>query len=388
MKRIVGTGRVREDAARYVSGVARLETSPMRLARRLKRGDIAIIDQMDLDQKTAEALAAARPGAILNAATSISGRFPAGGAKVILEAGIPLIDSLGPDVLGVRDGDRVRIEDAEVFHGQDKIAEGTRQTLPDVADAMTTASKGASVHLASFAASVLDSIDRDGPLLLEGTGLPTLTTDLKGHQVVVLSTGYGHAEQLKRIRPYLRDRRPLIIAVGEGADAAMKDAYAPAVIVGNVEAVSEAALTSGAEVVLHEPGTGDGGANRLSALNVHHQVSELELSSDDLAVLLAHRAGASLIVTIGVPSGLSDFLDEGRAESAGTFLARLVAGGKLADAETVARLYRHRYSPWTLAALILAALFALGNALALTPGGAAWLRDVWPVVASWFGATA
>ncbi len=117
-------------------------------------------------------------------------------------------------------------------------------------------------------------------------------------------------------------------------------------------------------------------------------MSELELSSDDLAVLLAHRAGASLIVTIGVPSGLSDFLDEGRSESAGTFLARLVAGGKLADAETVARLYRHRYSPWTLAALILAALFALGNALALTPGGAAWLRDVWPVVASWFGATA
>ncbi len=388
MKRIVGTGRVREDSARFVSGVARLETSPMHLARRLKRGDIAIIDEMDLDQRTAEALVSARPAAILNAASSISGRFPAGGAKIILEARIPLLDALGSDVLSVRDGDRVRIEGAEVFHGTDKIAEGTRLSLPDVAEAMTEASTGASVHLASFAASVLDSIDRDGPLLLEGKGLPELTVEMKDRQVVVLSTGFGHAEQLKKIRPYLRDRRPIIIAVAEGADAAMKGAYAPAVIVGNVEAVSEAALTSGAEVILHEPGTGDGGANRLDSLNVRHKISELDLSSDDLAVLLAHRAGASVIVTVGVPAGLSDYLDEGRPEAAGTFLARLVAGGKLADAGTVARLYRHRYSPWTLAALILAALFALGNALALTPGGAAWLRDVWPVVASWFGVTA
>jgi uncharacterized membrane-anchored protein len=116
--------------------------------------------------------------------------------------------------------------------------------------------------------------------------------------------------------------------------------------------------------------------------------SDLTVSSDDLAILLAHNSGASLIVTVGVASGLADFLEEGRPEAAATFLARLVAGGRLADAGTVVGLYRHRYSPWTLIALVLAALFALGNALALTPGGAAWLRDVWPVVASWFGATA
>ncbi len=388
MKRIVGTGRDRKKAERFVSGVARLDSHPMHLAQRLKRDDIAIIDIMDLDQRTAEALAAARPAAVLNAATSISGRFPAGGAKVLLDAGIVLVDGLGADILGVRDGDRVRIEGAEVLQGTDVIASGVRQSLPDVSEAMKSAAKGANVHLASFAASVLDAVDRDGPLLLDGAGLPTVETKIEGRQVVVLSTGFGHTEQLRRIRPFLRDRRPIIIAVGAGADEAMKDAYAPRIIVGNVEGISEGALTSGAEVVLHEPGSGEGGANRLDALNVHHVISDLTVSSDDLAILLAHKAGASLIVTVGVASGLSDFLEEGRPEAASTFLARLVAGGRLADANTVAGLYRHRYSPWTLTALILAALFALGNALALTPGGAAWLRDVWPVVASWFGATA
>ena len=388
MKRIVGTGRVRQDADRFVSGVARLDPSPMQLARRMKRDEIAIIDEMDLDQRTAEALASARPAAVLNAAPSLSGRFPAGGAKFLLDAGITLLDGLGPEILGVRDGDRVRIEGAEVYQGADKIAEGIRQTLPDVVESMSAASTGSGAHLASFAASVLDSVDRDAPLLLTGAGLPSVDVKLEGKQVVVLSTGFGHAEQLRRIRPYLRDRRPVIIAVGTGADEAVKDAYAPAIIVGNVEGIGEQALTSGAEVVLHEPGPGDGGANRLDALNVHHVVSDLAVSSEDLAILMAHNAGASLIVTVGVASGLGDFLEEGRPEAAATFLARLVAGGKLADASTVAALYRHRYSPWTLVALVLAALFALGNALALTPGGAAWLRDVWPVVASWFGATA
>lgn len=388
MKRIVGTARDRQKAQRFVSGVARLDSHPMHLAQRLKRDDVAIIDVLDLDQRTAEALAAARPAAVLNAAASISGRFPAGGAKVLLDAGVVLVDGLGADVLGVRDGDRVRIEGAEVLQGTDVIATGVRQSLPDVSDAMKAAAKGANVHLASFAASVLDAVDRDAPLLLEGAGLPTVETRIEGRQVVVLSTGFGHAQQLRSIRPFLRDRRPIIIAVGAGADEAMKDAYPPNIIVGNVEGMSEGVLTSGAEVVLHEPGAGDGGANRLDALNVHHVISDLTVSSDDLAILLAHNAGASLIVTVGVASGLSDYLEEGRPEAASTFLARLVAGGRLADANTVAGLYRHRYSPWTLSALVLAALFALGNALALTPGGAAWLRDVWPVVASWFGATA
>jgi len=388
MKRIVGTGRARKDADRFISGVARLDSHPMRLARRLKRDAIAIIDVMDLDQRTAEALAAAHPAAVLNAAASISGRFPTGGAKVLLDAGIPLIDGLGADILGVRDGDRVRIEGAEVFQGTDKIAEGVLRSLSDVEADMASAAKGAGVHLASFAASVLDAIDRDAPLLLDGAGLPSLETKLEGRQVVILSTGFGHAEQLRRIRPFLRDRRPAIIAVGVGADEAFNDAYAPQIIVGNVDGISEAALTSGAEVVVHEPGRGDGGASRLDSLNVRHVFSDLTVSSDDLAILIAHNSGASLIVTVGIASGLSDFIEEGRPEAAATFLARLVAGGRLADAGTVAALYRHRYSPWTLIALVLAALFALGNALALTPGGAAWLRDVWPVVASWFGATA
>jgi uncharacterized membrane-anchored protein len=388
MKRIVGTSRTRKDADRFISGVARLDSHPMHLARRLRRGEIAIVDVMDLDQRTAEALASARPAAVLNASTSISGRFPAGGAKVLVDAGIPLVDALGVNILGIRDGDRVRIEGAEVFQGTDKIAEGVRQSPSDIGGAMESAAKGAGVHLASFAASVLDSVDRDALLLLDGAGLPRVETRIDGLQVVILSTGFGHTEQLRQIRPFLRDRRPLIIAVGAAADEAMRDAYAPKVIVGNVEGISEAALTSGAEVVLHEPGQGDGGARRLDSLNVRHVYSDVSVSSEDLAILLAHHAGASLIVTVGVASGLADFLEEGRPEAAATFLARLVAGGRLADASTVAALYRHRYSPWTLIALVLAALFALGNALALTPGGAAWLRDVWPVVASWFGATA
>lgn len=387
MKRNEG-GRVRGDGPTFVVGVARLDPNPMHLARRLKRDDVAIIDVMDLDPRTAEAIASARPAAVLNAQQSISGRFPAGGAKVILEAGIPLIDQFGPALLSVRDGDRVRLEGTEVFQGQEKVAEGTRQSLIEVEQAMTKASKGVTVQLASFAASALDHIDRDAALLLDGAGLPDFDTPLRGRAVVVLASGFGHADQLRHLRPYLRDERPVIIAVSEAADAAMRNAYAPGIIVGAVDGVSEQALTAAGEVVLHDLTGGESGANRLDALNVRHSRTDLALASDDLAILAAHKAGASPIITVGVASRLSEFIEEGRPEAAGTFLARLAVGGTLVDAAAVSKLYRHRYSPWTLGALVLAALFALGNALALTPGGAAWLRDVWPVVASWFGATA
>jgi uncharacterized membrane-anchored protein len=167
----------------------------------------------------------------------------------------------------------------------------------------------------------------------------------------------------------------------------MKNAYAPTVIIGRVDGVSDEALTCGAQVILHDPAGHDAGQGRLDSLNVKHETSHVAVGTDDLAILLAKAGGANAIVTVGVQTSFLDFLEQGRTDTAGTFLARLVAGGALIDAPALARVYRHQYSPWILVALLLSALFVLGNALALTPGGAEWLRSIWPTIASWFGGT-
>ncbi|MBN2177192.1 MAG: hypothetical protein JW722_05985 [Demequinaceae bacterium] len=370
-----------------IKGTARIDTDPIRLSRKLRKGDIAVIDAMDLDQRAAESIAAAQPAAVLNAQASISGRYPNGGPLVLARAGIALIDSMGRDVLALRDGMKVRIDGKEVFSGEEKIASGKVQDLETIAEAMESAHEGVKVQLATFTANAMDVVAQEYGLLLEGTNLPDIGVDMRGRQVVVLSAGFEHLEQIKAIRGYLRERRPIIIAVGDGADVALAHAYPPAVIVGRTEGISDEALTSGAEVVLHDPTGRDPGEARLDSLNVKHVVSHISLASEDLAILMAHAGGAHVIVTVGVQVSLHDFLEGGRSDTVGTFLSQLVAGGTLVNAKTLAQVYRHRYSPWTLVALVLSAIFVLGNAFALTPGGAAWLRSIWPTIASWFGGT-
>lgn len=385
MKRLSTQKGKRKSVDQAISGTARTEYDAAKLARRLRRGEIAIVDVLDLDRATAELLVTARPAAVLNAQESISGRFPSGGAQVLVEAGVPLVDSFGQALLAVRDGVKVRIDGADVYVGDNKVATGLVQTGSTVAARQADAVGGMRTQLASFTAGAMDHVERDHAVLLDGAGLPDVEVDFEGKQVVVIGPGFEHEELLKSLRGYLRDRRPAIIAVGTAADAAMKHAYPPALIVGDIEGVSEEALTSGATIVLHAGASGGTGASRLDSLKAKRVETALGVSSVDLALLLAHHGGASVIATVGVPADLVSLVEQGSEHAGGTFLARLVAGEKIVDAATLAQVYRYRYSPWTLVALLLAALFAVANAVWLTPGGSAWLKGLWPDIEGWFG---
>src|SRR5450759_1757353 len=94
------------------AGPARVDPRTKSLTKRLRPGEIAVIDHLDLDRVSAEALAACRPAALSTAARSTSGRYPNLGPGILLEAGIPLVDDLGPDVLTLEEGRRIRVVDA------------------------------------------------------------------------------------------------------------------------------------------------------------------------------------------------------------------------------------------------------------------------------------
>src|SRR5947208_12079525 len=92
-------------------GPARVDRRTKRLTRRLQPGDIAVIDHEDLDRLAAEELVEARPGAVINAARSISGRYPNVGPLLVAAAGIPLIDDVGSEVMDlVREGQVLRVD--------------------------------------------------------------------------------------------------------------------------------------------------------------------------------------------------------------------------------------------------------------------------------------
>src|SRR5690606_8279974 len=327
---------------------------------------------------SAEALASIGPSAVLNAARSTSGRYPNVGPQILVEAGIPLIDVLGPAIMELTEGARVRI-DGGVVQGPDGevIAEGTRQTPETVAEAMEAARAGLSEQIEAFATNTMDYIRRERELLLDGIGVPDVTTDMSGRHVLIVVRGYSYKEDLAMLRPYIREYRPLLIGVDGGADAILEAGLRLDMIVGDMDSVSDKALTPGAEVVVHGCGAGRApGRDRVERLGVPHVVFPATGTSEDVAMLLADDKGAELIVAVGTHETLVEFLDKGRSGMASTFLTRLRVGGKLIDAKGVSRLYRHRVSNRQVALLILAGLAALMAALAVTPVGRAFFAVV------------
>jgi uncharacterized membrane-anchored protein len=361
-----------------VVGTARLDRRTKNLTKRLEPGDIAIIDHLDIDRVSAEALVAARVGAVVNASASISGRYPNLGPEIIVRAGIPLVDAVGTDVFAaVSEGQKVRVDGGTVYVGTEIVAVGTGQDEASVADAMERARAGLSAQLEAFAANTMEYLRRERDLLLDGIGVPQLATQFEGRHALVVVRGYHYREDLAALRPYLREYRPVLIGVDGGADALLEAGYLPDVIVGDMDSVSDDALRSGAELVVHAYRDGRApGRERLEKLGLDAVIFPATGTSEDIAMILADENGADLIVAVGSHVTLMEFLDKGRSGMASTFLTRLRVGGKLVDAKGVSRLYRSRIATSSLLMLVAATLVTLAVALIVAPGGQAMFTTI------------
>jgi uncharacterized membrane-anchored protein len=387
--------RSRSTAPDEVVGPARVDRRTKTLTKRLRPGDVAVIDHLDIDRVSAEALVACQPSAVLNAAPSTSGRYPNLGPEILVSAGVPLIDDLGPDVMAIPEGHELRVVGGAVHDGDTLVAEGDLQTADTVAAAMESARAGLSVQLESFAANTMDYLRRERDLLLDGVGVPDVSTRIDGRHVLIVVRGYHYKEDLQTLRPYIREYHPVLIGVDGGADALLEAGWRPDMIVGDMDSVSDRALRCGAEVVVHAYRDGRApGQARVEQLGVPHVVFPATGTSEDVAMLLSDDKGAELIVAVGTHATLVEFLDKGRSGMASTFLTRLRVGSKLVDAKGVSRLYRHGISNAQVVLLVLAGLLALGVALASTTGGqtlygllGARLDDLWSWVGGLFGGT-
>ena len=359
-------------------GVARLGKRTKDLTKRLRPGEIAIIDHEDIDRVAAEALVEREPAAVLNVAASTSGRYPNAGPRILVDAGIVLVDSLGDEVFeGIRDGERITVEDGRVLLEGEPIAEGARQDDASVTASQEASREGLSEQLELFAENTMEYMLRERDLLLDGIGAPEVATRIDGRPVLIVVRGYHYKEDLATLKPFLRENRPVIIGVDGGADAVLEAGFRPDMIIGDMDSVSDRALRSGSELVVHAYRDGRApGMERLAELGLAEGAVSFPASgtSEDIAMLLADEKGASVIVAVGTHGTLEEFLDKGRAGMSSTFLTRLRIGSKLVDAKGVSRLYRQRISTFQLVLLALAGLAALAVALWATPGGQALVQ--------------
>src|SRR3954471_12551187 len=296
-----------------ISGTARLDRRTKRLVGRLRPGDIAVIDHVDLDRVAADSLVAVGVAAVLNAKPSISGRYPNLGPEVLIQAGITLIDDLGQEIFErIREGDVISVDgDPVIAHGE-PVASGVRQDAETVAAAMADAREGLSVQLEAFAANTMDYLKQERDLLLDGVGVPDVSTEMAGRQVLIVVRGYDYKDDLDVLRPYIREFKPVLIGVDGGADALVESGYTPDMIIGDMDSVTDDVLRCGAEVVVHAYPDGRApGLERVHGLDIDAITFPAAATSEDIAMLLADEKGAKLIVAVGTHATLVEFLDKG-----------------------------------------------------------------------------
>jgi uncharacterized membrane-anchored protein len=364
-----------------VVGVARVDRRTKRLVKRLQPGDVAVINHEDLDRVAAETLVDAAPAAVVNAAASISGRYPNLGPLLLCQAGIPLIDGVGPEVMeSVEEGVAVTIEGGRVLVGSEVVATGVRQTARSVDAAIDGARANMGPELERFAANTAQYIHQEIELLTGTLDVPDVHCDIAGRHVLIVVRGIDYKKDLSLLAQsgYLRGERPVVIGVDGGADALLDRGAVPDLIIGDFDSVSERALRCGAQLIVH--GYTDGrapGAERLDDLGLPYTVFSAPGTSEDVAMLLAYEKGAELMVAVGTHNSMVEFLDKGRAGMASTFLVRMKVGDALVDAKGVSRLYRSSVRTSDLVWMILAAVFTLAVALTLSEPVRLVLRAFW-----------
>ncbi len=359
---------------REVAGVARLGKRTKELVKRLRPGDVAIVDHRDLDRVSGEDLVACGVAAVVNCAPSTSGRYPNMGPLLVAQAGIALVDVPGNDLFEqLHDGDPVVLRGGEVWCRGTLLASGELLEAERVQAETDRRRAEIGEALEAFARNTVQYMLEERDLLAGRVELPRFDTDFRDRPVLIVVRGVDHKRDIKALRPYIRDVKPVLVGVDGGADALLREGFKPDVIVGDMDSAAEATLRCGAELVVHAYPDGRApGRDLLERLGLDHKVVPAPGTSQDIAMLIAAEKGAELLVSVGSHFNLVEFLDKNRRGMASTFLTRLRVGEILVDAKGVSRLYRPRPGLAPLLLLALSGALVLAAVILLTPG----LHDV------------
>jgi uncharacterized membrane-anchored protein len=352
------------------TGPAKLDRQTKRLTRRLKPGDIAIIDHRDIDRVSAEELVDSGARVVVNCSPSQTGRFPNPGPLLLVREGVELIDVPNGGLFeSVREGDLISVRGASVFRNGDCVASGRTLRADELVRALADQRGRVTQALEEFAENTMRYLREEGSILSGGVEFPGLKTTFRDRHALVVARGPGHKRDLRIVRSYIRDFKPVLVAVDGGADALLETGFKPDVIVGDMDSVSDDALRCGAELVVQAyRGNGNApGAKRLERMSLEYHSVAAPGISEDLALLLAFEKGAELIVAVGTHLNLIEFLERDRAGMSSTFVTRLKVGEILVDAKGVSRLVSRRVGVMPLAVFALAGLGAIVTATLASP---------------------
>jgi uncharacterized membrane-anchored protein len=362
-----------------IVGPARLDRKTKDLVKRLRPGDIAVIDHADLDRIAAEDLAASGVLAVVNCSRSSTDRYPNSGPLILASAGVALVDvPAAPLFEELRDGDELVVQGAEIHLNGTLLATGTVIDLELATERLERQRARINEALSEFARNTIEHVQDESELLLGRLGFPAVRTEFRNRHALIVVRGTTYRHDLRALRAYIEDTHPVLVAVDGGADAIIEEGFKPDMILGDMDSATDAALTCGAEVVVHAYADGRApGLGRLEALGLDPVVVPAIGTSQDVAMLLAHENGAELIVSVGAHFNLTEFLDKNRAGMSSTFLTRLRIGETLVDAKGVSRLYNPGVRGWHMWAFLAISVVLIVIVVLSSPALAEFFDLVW-----------
>ena len=356
--------------------------------KRLQPGDIAVIDHVNVDRIAAEELIATGVAGVINASPSSDGKYPNAGPLMLVRAGIRVVDAPDTPVFDLlRDGHQVAIgNDGAVLDGEQEVLRGRALTVDQLERELAEQRERIDEVLAEFAMNTVEHVRQETDILTGSIDFPPTRVSFRDRHVLIVVRGERHRRDLKALRTYIRNVRPLIVAVDGGADGLLEAGQKPDVILGDMDSASDAALSCGAELIVHAYPDGRApGRQRLVEMGLEHKVVPAAGTSEDVAMLMAFEKGADLIVSVGAHFNLIEFLDRKRGGMSSTFLTRLRIGEKLVDAKGVSRLYRPSSTLMPVIFFLVAFLVLVTILIITSPA----LNDVfelfWLKVRIWLG---
>ena len=347
----------------------KVDRKTKKLAKRLSTGDIAVINHTDIDEVAANSLVECKIKLVINAAPSISGRYPNKGPKILIDNNILIIDNVGEDVFEeLKEGQVIEVNNGLIYRNGQLIGQGEVMDKSVVEKKTQIAYENMSVELDRFIDNTIEYAKKEKGFILGETEIPKMATNYKDRHVLVVVRGQDYKEDLATIRSYIEEMKPVLVGVDGGADALLECGYTPDVIVGDMDSVTDEALKKAKEIVVHAYVDGRApGLKRVQDLGLDAVVFPAPGTSEDIAMLTAYEYGAELIVALGSHSNMIDFLEKGRKGMASTFLVRLKIGAKLIDAKGVNLLYKSKLKMKYIWALVITAIFPVVIIAYLSP---------------------
>ena len=342
-----------------VEAPIKVDRKTKKLAKRLSAGEIAVINHIDIDEVAANSLVERKIKLVINAAPSISGRYPNKGPKILIDNNILIIDNVGENVFEeLKEGQVIEVNNGQIYRDGQFIGSGEVMDKSVVEKRTQIAYENMSVELDRFIDNTIEYAKREKGFILGETEIPKMTTNYKDRHVLVVVRAQDYKEDLATIKSYIEEMKPILVGVDGGADALLECGYNPDVIVGDMDSVTDEALKKAKEIVVHAYVDGRApGLKRVQDLGLDAVVFPAPGTSEDIAMLTAYEYGAELIVALGSHSNMIDFLEKGRKGMASTFLVRLKIGAKLIDAKGVNLLYKSKLKMKYIWALVITAIF-------------------------------